>query len=119
MNDLVNNPYKVWQLIVVVSAATPIIFLFVKWFWSVTQKEVKTAIISDLKEDNEVFKKLMQEQMQVVKDTVFIMKKDNELNHKHSEKMINVMMLHIDELTHLNSKVENHEERIYKIEKSK
>ena len=119
MNDLVHNPYKVWQLIVVVSAATPIIFLFVKWFWSVTQKEVKTAIISDLKEDNEVFKKLMKEQMQVVKDTVFIMKKDNELNHKHSEKMIEVMMLHIDELTHVKGTVDDHTERIYKLEKSK
>ena len=119
MNDLVHNPYKVWQLIVVVSAATPIIFLFVKWFWSVTQKEVKTAIISDLKEDNEVFKKLMHEQMQVVKDTVFIMKKDNEVSHKHSEQMIEVMVLHIDELKHVKGTVENHENRLILIEKLK
>jgi hypothetical protein len=47
------------------------------------------------------------------------MKKDNELNHKHSEKMIDVMMMHIDELKHVKSAVDNHEERIYKIEKGK
>jgi hypothetical protein len=119
MSDLTNDPSKLWQIIVVAASATPIIIILIKWFWKVTHNEVKSAIISDLKEDNEVFKKLMQEQMAVVKDTVFIMKKDNELNHKHSEKMIDVMMMHIDELKHVKSAVDNHEERIYKIEKSK
>lgn len=126
MSDLTNDPSKLWQIIVVASAATPIIVLLIKWFWKSTHNEVKSAIISDLKEDNEVFKKLMHEQMEVVKDTVevvkdsiIVMKKDNELSHDQNKQMIDVMMLHIEELTHIKVKVEEHEGRIYKIETKK
>jgi len=118
MSDLTNDPSKLWQVIVVASAATPIIVLLIKWFWKVTHNEVKSAIITDLKEDNEVFKTIMQDQMQVVKDTVMAMKKDNEVSHKHSEQMIDIMMMHIDELKHVKGTVEDHEDRILKIEKS-
>ena len=76
-------------------------------------------MVSELKKDNEVFKELIQDQMTVVKDAVMVMKKDNEVSHKHSEQMIEVMVLHIDELKHVKGTVENHENRLTLIEKLK
>ena len=117
--EALQTPSILYLIFGILLALSPIIIKWIKWFWGVTKSEVKKEVVSELKKDNELFKELMHEQMQVVKDTVFIMKKDNELNHKHSEKMIEVMMLHIDELTHVKGTVDDHTERIYKLEKAK
>lgn len=113
------QPSVLYLIFGILLAISPIVIKLVKWFWSVTKSEVKKEVVTELKKDNEVFKELMQDQMTVVKDAVLVMKKDNEVSHKHSEQMIDVMMMHIDELKHVKGTVENHEDRLIRIEKLK
>lgn len=121
--DALQTPSVLYLFFGILLAISPIIIKWIKWFWGVTKSEVKKEVINDLKQDNDQFKSLMHEQMEVVKDTVevvkdsiIVMKQDTELSHRQNEQMIEVMMLHIEELSHVKTRVEDHETRIYKIE---
>lgn len=124
MKELISAPQNLWVLFLITSTSIPILIFVIKWFWKLTSYEVKGAIVSELKQDNETFKAIMNEQLSVVKDTVevvkdsiIVMKKDNELGHTQNKQMLDVMMLHIDELKHVKGQVDSHEKRIIKIEK--
>ena len=117
--EALQTPSILYLFFGILLALSPIIIKWIKWFWDVTKSEVKKEVVSELKKDNEVFKELIQDQMTVVKDAVMVMKKDNEVSHKHSEQMIEVMVLHIDELKHVKGTVEKHENRLIFIEKLK
>jgi hypothetical protein len=124
--ELLKQPSILYLIIGTLIALTPILAKSVKWFWTSTKIEVKKEIITELKEDTKAFKDLMHEQMSVVKDTVEVvkdsievMKKDGRMRQKQHEGLMNVMDLHITELVHMRQKVDNHEERIEKIEKIK
>lgn len=119
MKDIIQalkEPSVLYLIFGLLFALSPLIIKLVKWFWDVTKSEVKKEVVSELKKDNEIFKELMQDQMIVVKDAVLVMKKDNEVSHKQNEQMITVMLMHIDELKHVQGTVENHEHRLILIE---
>ena len=124
MNNLFSNPHLLWQVVIVVATSSPLILIIIKWFWNATQKEVKGLVVKELKEDNVAFKNLMHEQLDVIKDTVevvkdsiIVMKKDNQLSHAQNKQMLDVMMMHIDELKHVKGEVNTLKNRVYKIEK--
>jgi hypothetical protein len=124
--ELLKQPSILYLIIGTLIALTPIISKSVKWFWTSTKADVKKEVINELKEDNQAFKDLMHEQMEVVKDTVDVvkdsievMKSDGKMRQKQHEGLMKVMDLHITELVHMRQKVDNHEERIEKIEKVK
>lgn len=127
LTDNFNNSedYSILYLVFgVLFALYPAILKVLKrWF-----KIQKESIIKDVKEEvtdqHKAFKDIIRDQVQTTKDTVEVVKEsvqvikeDNKIRKEQHDDMMGVMNMHIEELTHVKTRVDDHEERITGIEK--
>ena len=131
--ELLKQPSILYLIIGTVIALSPVFSRLIKWFWATTKAEVKKEVVNELKEENEKFEHLIQGQMKLVSDGNGLLRQaiedmrmsDDSKNEQfkkwieQQEQLFSLLEMHLEEYKFMVQKVDNHEERIEKIEKSK
>lgn len=131
--ELLKQPSILYLIIGTVIALSPVFSRLIKWFWATTKAEVKKEVVNELKEENEKFETLIQGQMKLVSDGNGLLRQaiedmrmsDDSKNEQfkkwieQQEQLFSLLEMHLEEYKFMVQKVDNHEERIEKIEKSK
>ena len=142
--ELLKQPSILYLIIGTLLALYPIYSRLIKWFWTTTKaevkKEVEATLIKEFKEDtdklqeeNKKFEVLIQGQMKLVSDGNGLLRQaiedmrmsDDSKNEQfkkwieQQEQLFSLLETHLEEYKYMVQKVDNHEERIEKIEKSK
>lgn len=131
--ELLKQPSILYLIIGTVIALSPVFSRLIKWFWATTKAEVKKEVVNELKEENEKFETLIQGQMKLVSDGNGLLRQaiedmrmsDDSKNEQfkkwieQQEQLFSLLEMHLEEYKYMVQKVDNHEERIEKIEKSK
>jgi predicted O-linked N-acetylglucosamine transferase (SPINDLY family) len=135
VKEILNQPSSLGLLIGLVLAFSPLIWKLIKWFWTTTKDDVKKDIEKGFEQKKEELKiELLKKQtelevkiadqtefnkdtLSVVKDSVSAMREENKVNHESSKQLLSIMEMHLEELKFLKIKVNDHEDRIMKVEK--
>ena len=131
--ELLKQPSILYLIIGTVIALSPVFSRLIKWFWATTKAEVKKEVVNELKEENEKFETLIQGQMKLVSDGNGLLRQaiedmrmsDDSKNEQfkkwieQQEQLFSLLEMNLEEYKYMVQKVDNHEERIEKIEKSK
>lgn len=131
--ELLKQPSILYLIIGTLLALYPVYSKLIKWFWTTTKAEVKKEVVNELKEENEKFETLIQGQMKLVSDGNGLLRQaiedmrmsDDSKNEQfkkwieQQEQLFSLLEMHLEEYKYMVQKVDNHEERIEKIEKSK
>jgi len=135
VKEILNQPSSLGLLIGLVLAFSPLIWKLIKWFWTTTKDDVKKDIEKGFEQKKEELKiELLKKQtelevkiadqtefnkdtLNVVKDSVSAMREENKVNHESSKQLLSIMEMHLEELKFLKIKVNDHEDRIMKVEK--
>lgn len=116
MNELANNPQSLTTFFVAISVAIPVLVFLGRYFWKATHAEVKASILEDLQERDKEFKEMVHDQMQLIKDmvnavkeSIQVIKEDGAQRKIEFDTTMKTLDLHIDELKHVNHRLETHD----------
>jgi transcription initiation factor IIF auxiliary subunit len=135
-----SDPVVVSLVVGLLIVLIPTLNKMVKTIWKNIKNEVRAEISSDFIQKNEDLEKKMLEQItltkgsiDLVKEALDIMRRENELSHKKSDEILQIVQLHIDQLSHVQNQVDDvkvrverqevrintHEIRIVEVEKDR
>lgn len=130
MKYLIENPEHIMTVFFLLSVATPVILMVIRWYWKKTrvdvEKSISTALSDGFKKMLEAENKYKEDQFKILKDqntnterAVELMKQDSERSYIINERTLSLMEMYIEEIGVHRKILDDHEERIIIIEKIK